>query len=72
MYGIPVADGNRGVDQIGAVDAEEAVAQEVFPLGDAGFVAEGFAGGCDDADLGVVGLHVGEPRMLQRMRRKYS
>ena len=42
------------------MDAEEAVAQKVFPLGDAGFVAVGVAGSRDDADFGVVGFHVGD------------
>ena len=52
--------GYSSMNQIRTVDAEKTLAQQVLPLADAGLVAIGLAGGSNDADLGIVGLHIGD------------
>ena len=47
-----------GVDQIGAVDAEEAAAEDGFPAGNGGLVAVGSPVGEMDIDLRVAGFNI--------------
>ena len=54
------------VDQIGAVDPQKILAEQIFPLADAGLVAVGVSVGRDEAHLGVVGFHVVDVRHAQR------
>lgn len=47
-----------GIDQVGAVDTQEVVPQEIFPLAYAGFVAKAAGFGGIDRHLFVVGFDV--------------
>lgn len=42
------------IDKVRAMDAEEAVPEEVFPLADTGFVAVTMPVGCEDRDFLIV------------------